>query len=315
VSAPYLTDDAAGDGWNLMLGDSCERLAEVDDATVDLTVYPPPFSQLFVYSPSERDLGNSRNHDEFIEHYRFIVAHLLRVTKPGRLVAVHCAQVPTQKWRDGAIGLRDFRGDLIRAHVDAGFVFHGEATVWKNPQNQAVRTKASSLLFVTLERDSTGNRPCLADYVLVFRAPGDNAVPVKPECTRDEWIEWAAPIWRTDNEPTDGIDAGPFAPCWFDIRETNTLNTAAAKESTDERHICPLQLDLIERVVRLWSNPGELVLSPFAGIGSEGFVAVQRRRRFVGVELKASYFEVAKRNLERAAAERDAGTLFEPGAA
>lgn len=284
---PYVTDDAHGEGWHLMLGDSCERLAELPDNSIDLACFSPPFASLYVYSPSERDIGNCADQDEFLAHYRFIVDHLLRLVKPGRLVAVHCSQIPTQKWRDGAIGLYDFRGDLIRCHTEAGFIFHGECTIDKNPQAQAVRTKSSSLLFVSLERDGCGVRPALADYVLLFRVPGENAVPVDVDVSRDQWIEWARPVWTG-------------------IRESNTLNAAVAREEEDERHICPLQLDLIERCVRLWSNKGETVLSPFAGIGSELYVAIEQGRQAVGIELKPSYFNTAVDNLRRA--ERDTHT-------
>ena len=308
---PYITDDAEGEGWRLMLGDSCERLAELDDDSVDLCVYSPPFESLYTYSPSDRDLGNSRSMDEFAEHYRFILDEVLRVVKPGRMVAVHCQQIATQKWRDGVVGLSDFRGDLIRAHQDAGYTFYGEVTIWKNPQAQQIVKKVAVLSFSTLERDSAASRPALGDYLLLFRKPGDNEVPVKPECTRPEWTDWAAPIWTTDQGPFDAIDAGPFAGAWFDVRETNTLNTAVARDSADERHICPLQLDLIERVLRLWSNRGELVLSPFGGIGSEGVVSIQQGRRFVGCELKPSYWRTAVANLRRAENDARAGTLFE----
>lgn len=308
---PYITDDAEGEGWRLMLGDSCERLAELDVDSVDLCVYSPPFASLYTYSPSDRDLGNSRSMDEFAEHYRFILDEVLRVVKPGRMVAVHCQQIATQKWRDGVVGLSDFRGDLIRAHQDAGYTFYGEVTIWKNPQAQQIVKKVAVLSFSTLERDSAASRPALGDYLLLFRKPGDNEVPVKPECTRPEWTDWAAPIWTTDQGPFDAIDAGPFAGAWFDVRETNTLNTAVARDSADERHICPLQLDLIERVLRLWSNRGELVLSPFGGIGSEGVVSIQQGRRFVGCELKPSYWRTAVANLRRAENDARAGTLFE----
>lgn len=281
--APYTTDDATGERWLLLLGDSCERLAEVADDSVDLSVYSPPFSSLFTYSPSERDLGNCADDDEFIDHYRFVIDHLLRVTKPGRLSCVHVQQLTNTKVMHGVTSLRDFRGKVIRAHVEAGWLFHGEVTVDKDPQAQAIRTHSQALLFVQLHRDSTKSRPALADYVLIFRKPGDNQAPVIPDIDNDTWIQWARPIW-------------------YGIRETDTLNAAVAREDADERHICPLQLPLIERCVRLWSNPGELVLSPFAGIGSEGVGAIRAERRFVGVELKPSYWRVACRNLEAAEA-------------
>lgn len=289
---PYVTDNSSGDGWVLMLGDSCERLAEVGDNTVDLSIYSPPFASLFTYSPSPRDLGNSFSRDEFLEHYGYIVDHMLRVTRPGRLNAVHVQQLSTTKATHGVIGLTDFRGQIIQAHVDAGWVFHGEVTIDKDPQAQAIRTKAQALMFVQLERDSSMSRPAMADYLLLFRKPGENAVPISPEVTREEWIQWARPVW-------------------YDIRETDTLNTAVAREDADERHICPLQLPLIERAVRLWSNRGELVCSPFAGIGSEGFVSVQWGRRFVGCELKPSYWQTATDNLRRAEALRDMPRLLD----
>lgn len=307
---PYVTDDAEGDGWRMMLGDSCERLAELPDNSVDVCVYSPPFASLYTYSPSDRDLGNSRSMDEFAVHYGFILREVLRVMKPGRVIAVHVQQVATQKWRDGVVGLSDFRGDVIRAHQDAGYTFYGEVTVWKNPQSQQIVKKVAALSFTNLEKDSSRTRPALADYVLIFRKPGETEVPVHPECTRNDWIEWASPIWTTDADPFDSLDAGPMHSCWFDIKETNTLNTAVAKESADERHICPLQLDLIERCLRLWSNRGELVLSPFGGIGSEGVVAIKHGRRFIGCELKPSYWQTAVRNLVAAEHERNAGSLF-----
>lgn len=275
----YATDDVRGLGWHLMLGDSCERLAEVPDDSVDLAVYSPPFASLFTYSPSDRDLGNCADREEFIEHYGFIIREMLRVTRPGRINAVHVQQMTTMKSTHGYVGLTDFRGQVIQAHIDAGWIFHGEVTVDKCPQAQAIRTKAQSLMFVQLHRDSAMSRPALADYVLMFRKPGENATPVNGDVDNETWIQWARPVW-------------------YDIRETDTLNAAVARDDADERHICPLQLPLIERCVRLWSNPGETVMSPFAGIGSEGVVAVRHGRRFVGCELKASYWRTAAANIK-----------------
>ncbi len=275
---PYVLDTEHGPTWTAMLGDSCERLAELDDNSIDLTVYSPPFASLFTYSPSDRDIGNCRDAAEFLEHYRYIVDEVLRLTKPGRLCVVHCQQLATQKGRDGAIGIYDFRGDLIRTHVEAGWIFHGEVTIDKDPQAQAIRTKATSLMFQTLNRDSAMSRPCFPDYLLMFRKHGDNAVPIKPDCDNETWIQWAR-------------------ACWYGVRESNTLNTAVARDDADERHICPLQLDLIERCVRLWSNPDELVLSPFMGIGSEIYTAVKLGRRGIGCELKPSYWRTAVDNL------------------
>lgn len=289
----YVTDDATGDGWALMLGDSCERLSELKDETVDLSIYSPPFASLFTYSPSMRDLGNSASRDEFLEHYGFVIREMLRLTKPGRVSAVHVQQLTTTKGTNGVIGLTDFRGQVIGAHQETGWIFHGECTIDKDPQAQAIRTKAQSLMFVQLERDSIMSRPALADYVLLFRKPGENKVPVKPECNRETWIEWARPVW-------------------YGIRESDTLNKTRAREDADEKHIAPLQLSLIERALRLWSNRGETVCSPFAGIGSEGYVSLKWGRHFVGCELKPSYWRIAVENLRRAEHDRDRPSLVEP---
>lgn len=295
MTDPYVTDDAAGEHWRLMLGDSCERLAELPDESVDLSVYSPPFASLFTYSPSERDLGNSASRAEFLHHYGFIIRENLRLTKPGRICCVHVQQLTTTKATHGYTGLTDFRGDVIRAYLDNGWHFHGEVTVNKDPQAQAIRTKAHALTFATKNRDSSGTRPALADYLLIFRKPGDNVVPIKNDVSNDEWIEWAQPVW-------------------WDIKETNTLNVRVARDEADERHICPLQLDFIERCVRLWSNPGETVLSPFAGIGSELYVAVKCGREAIGCELKPSYWQTAVDNLTGLEVELSHPALFEAGA-
>jgi len=288
----YVTDDAHGDGWHMMLGDSCERLAEIPDDSIGLSVYSPPFASLFTYSPTLRDLGNSHSREEFLEHYGYISREVLRTLMPGRLAVVHVQQLSTTKATHGVIGLTDFRGEVIRQHQADGWVFHGEVTIDKDPQAQAIRTKSHALMFQTLDRDSAGNRPAMADYLLLFRKPGDNPTPIKPDVSRDDWILWARPVW-------------------YDIKETNTLNTKVARDDRDERHIAALQLDLIERCVRLWSNRGETVLSPFGGIGSEGYVSVLQGRRFVGCELKTSYWQTAVNNLRRAEQERDTPTLLD----
>lgn len=292
MSTPYVTDDAHGEHWRLMLGDSCERLAELPDESVHLSVYSPPFASLFTYSPSERDLGNSASREEFLEHYGFIIRENLRLTIPGRVCCVHVQQLTTTKVTHGYSGLTDFRGDVIRAYLDNGWLFHGEVTVNKDPQAQAIRTKAHALTFATKNRDSSATRPALADYLLIFRKPGDNPIPIKNDVSNDEWIEWAQPVW-------------------WDIKETNTLNVRVAREDADERHICPLQLDFIERCVRLWSNPGEVVLSPFAGIGSEVYTARKLGRYGLGCELKPSYWRVAVNNMENLDAEMSHATLFD----
>lgn len=287
----YGTDEARGQHWRMLLGDSAERLAELDAASIDLSVFSPPFGSLYTYSNTERDLGNSRSQDEFWEHFGYISRQLLRVMRPGRIVCVHVAQIPSQKARDGLIGLKDFRGDTISHFQQAGFVFHGEVCIDKDPQAQAIRTKSKGLLFTQMHKDSSWSRPALADYILLFRAPGDNAVPIKPDITNDEWIEWARPIW-------------------YGIRESDTLNVVEARSDDDERHICPLQLGMIERCIRLWSNKGETVLSPFAGIGSEGYEAILRGRRFIGIELKPEYWRVAVKNLRQAEQLMHAPDLF-----
>lgn len=274
----YITDEAHGETWDLYLGDSCERLAEIPENSVGLSVYSPPFASLFTYSPSVRDLGNSASRGEFFEHYGFIIRENLRVTKPGRIACVHVQQLTTTKANHGVIGLTDFRGQVIAAYLEAGWIFHGEVTVDKDPQAQAIRTKAQALMFVTKNRDSSMTRPALADYLLLFRKPGENEVPIKNDVSNEEWIEWARPVW-------------------LDIQETNTLNARVARDDADERHICPLQLDFIERCVRLWSNRGETVLTPFAGIGSEVFTAVKLGRRGIGIELKPQYWRTAVGNL------------------
>ena len=288
----YVTDEARGENWTLLLGDSCERLAGIGTGSVALSVYSPPFDSLYTYSPSPRDLGNSKNRAEFLEHYGYIIRENLRVTMPGRNACVHVQQIATTKSGHGYMGLTDFRGDVIRAYQQNGWIYYGEAAVNKDPQAQAIRTKSHALMFVTKARDSAALRPALADYLLIFKKPGDNPVPIKGDVTNEEWIDWAQPVW-------------------WNIRETNTLNARAGREEADERHICPLQLDFIERCVRLWSNRGELVLSPFAGIGSEVYTAVKFGRRGVGIELKPAYWQTAVDNLRKLDAEMEQASLFD----
>lgn len=288
----YREDVAEGDGWRLMLGDSCTRLAEVETESVGLSVFSPPFLSLYTYSPTERDLGNSHNPDKFWNHFRYITEHLFRVTKPGRNVCIHVQQIATTKTIQGYIGLQDFRGDTIKHFQDAGFHYYGEVCIDKDPQAQAIRTKAKTLLFVSLKRDSADIRPALADYIIIMKKPGENAEPIHPDVDNNLWVEWARPIW-------------------YNIRETETLNYREARTEDDERHIAPLQLGTIERCIRLWSNPGDLILSPFAGIGSEGYVSILHGRRFVGCELKPEYWKVGVKNLRAAEQKKVSGSLFE----
>lgn len=292
--------EKSGDRWMMMLGDCVERTAEIPDESVGLAVFSPPFPGMYVYSDSERDMGNSRTVEQLVEHFRFLMPELLRVLKPGRHCCVHLTQTIKVKYLDGMSGIRDFRGAVIAAMEQAGFNYYGEVAIDKDPQVKAIRTKDQGLLFKSLATDSSRMHMALADYLIQFRKPGDNTEPIRagiserygnPEgwITADEWIEWAAPVWYRASEHYPG-----------GIRETDVLNAAVARENADERHIAPLQLGVIERAVKLWSNPGDLVFSPFAGIGSEGVGALRNGRRFAGVELKPSYFETACRNLTAA---------------
>jgi len=315
-TAAYITDDARGENWHMMLGDSCERLSEIPDDSIGMSVCSPPFDSLFTYSPSTRDLGNSSSRAEFIEHYRFIVREQLRVTMPGRIACIHVQQLTTTKATHGHVGLSDFRGDVIRLFQSEGWIFHGEATIWKDPQAQSIRTKAFSLAFQTKNRDSAHVRPALADYLLLFRKPGDNPVKISHEATEGEvtnndWIEWASPIWTDTADGRWLTDDGHISPAWFGIRETDTLNFRVAREDADERHIAPLQLEFIRRCVLLYSNPGETVLSPFGGIGSELWVALKHGRKAVGCELKPSYWRTAVQNLRDLEAEITAPSLLD----
>lgn len=280
-----------GADWSLVNGDCIEELERLPAHSVDLSVYSPPFISLYTYTASERDMGNCATATEFFAHFAFLQRALLRVTRPGRLSCCHVAQVPAMLGRDGYIGMKDFRGATIQSFEANGWIYHGEVCIDKDPQAQAIRTKSKSLLFVQLRKDSSWMRMALADYILLFRKPGENPTPIKPDLTNEDWIEWARPIW-------------------YGIRESDTLQVAEARDDDDERHVCPLQLGTIERCIRLWSNPGELVLSPFAGIGSEGYESVRLGRRFLGIELKSSYYALAIKNLRAAEQAKLQGTLF-----
>lgn len=289
-------NEAHGDGFASYWGDCVDVVRQLPTDSVGFSVYSPPFSNLFCYSDSEADMGNSADDGEFLRHYGFLLTEMARVTKPGRLSAVHCSDLPLQKWKDGMIGIKDLSGDIIRAHQEAGFVLHSRVTIWKDPVVEMTRTKALGLLYKQLKKDSTRSRTGMPDYLLVFRAPGENAEPVGQDerlFPVEQWQQWASPVW-------------------MDIRQTDTLNVVQAREDKDERHLCPLQLGLIERALLLWSNPGDAVLSPFMGIGSEGFVSLKQRRRFIGIELKEAYWRVACRNL--VAAEAGAADLFDDAA-
>ncbi len=281
----YATDGVTHSEYKILLGDCAERITEIETDSIDFSVFSPPFLSLYVYSDSDRDMGNSKSESEFYQHFGYMLDELLRITKPGRIVACHVAQIPTQLIRDGYIGLSDFRGKTINAFNEHGFIHHGEIAVDKNPQVQAIRTKAKGLLFAQLRKDSSWLRPGLADFVLLFRKPGENQVMIHPDIDNETWITWAHPIW-------------------YDIRESDTLHAAEARTEKDERHIAPLQLGLIERCIRLWSNPDEMVFSPFMGIGSEGYEAIRLGRKFTGIELKREYFDAATRNMQKALGRR-----------
>lgn len=281
-----------GDVWTIYNGDCVDVVSSIPDESVDLSIYSPPFANLYVYSDDVRDMGNCANDGEFFDQYRYLVKEKLRVTKAGRLSCVHCADLPTMKGTHGFIGRRDFSGQIIREHEDAGWIFHCRVTVWKDPVVEMQRTKALGLLHKQIKKDSSKSRMGNPDYLLVFVKPGDNREPIThsaEEFSVDQWQQWASPVW-------------------MDIKQGNVLNGKNAKAEKDERHICPLQLDFIHRCLVLWSNKGDTVLSPFTGIGSEGFVSVKNGRKFVGSELKPSYFDQAVQNLTRA--EEESATLL-----
>ncbi len=303
-----MSNSAITDKFAIYHGDTVEVSRGMPDASVHFSVFSPPFSSLFVYSNSPRDFGNSRTDEEFWAHYEFLIAEQARVMKPGRLVAIHCMQLPSSKERHGYIGLRDFRGDIIRAYQRHGFIYHSEVCIWKCPVNAMTRTKALGLLHKQLKKDSAMSRQGLADYLVVMRTPGRNDEPVSH--TNETfpvsiWQRYASPVWAH----SDGLDADGFRV--LDAREvvdddssginpSNTLQYRSAREQADERHIAPLQLELIRRAIRLWSSPGDVVWSPFGGIGSEGVVALEEGRKYIAAELKESYFRQAVKNLKAA---------------
>lgn len=277
-------DQEIGDGYMIANGDCVEVVKGLPDQSIDYSIFSPPFASLYTYSNSPRDMGNVRNDAEFFEHFAFLIAELRRVMKPGHNVSFHCMLMPTSKERDGYIRLKDFRGDLIRAFQKHGFIYASEVCIWKDPVTAMQRTKALGLLHKTVRENACMSRQGIPDYLVTMRAPGemvDRVTHTNENYPVSNWQKVASPIW-------------------MDIDPSDTLQYASAREHDDERHICPLQLEVIRRGVELWTNPGDVVLSPFAGIGSEGYVSLQMNRRFVGVELKRSYYEQAVKNLARA---------------
>lgn len=291
-----------GKNFAIYNGDTTELIKEFADNSMHFEIYSPPFSSLYTYSNSDRDLGNSKSDEQFFEHFHFITTELYRILKPGRIMAVHCMNLPTSKERDGFIGIKDFRGELIREFQSVGFIYHAEVCIWKNPVTAMQRTKALGLLHKQLKKDSCMSRMGIPDYVVIMRKPGENPEPVwhtNETFPVSDWQEYASPIWEYD-----------FSPCWWDINQSDTLNVKAAREDRDERHICPLQLPVIERLLRMYTNEGDTVFTPFLGIGSEVYQSLLMKRKGIGIELKTSYYECAVRNCIAAEEKGEEISLF-----
>ena len=278
------------DKATIINGDSIQECEHLDENSMDFMIYSPPFADLYTYNDKIEDLGNVKNYAEFFKQFQYLGSNLLRILKPGRLMAVHTADIPMLKSKDGVIGFKDFSGDIIRFFNDVGFIYHSRVTIWKNPATEMQRTKALGLLHKQLKKDSSRSRVGNADYLLVFRKDGDNETPIVQDINIDTWQKWASPVW-------------------MDINQTRTLNTIE-KQEDGEKHICPLQLDVIERAIYLWSNKGETVFTPFAGIGSELYQSILLGRKAVGIELKESYYDAAVTNIKRACSEVDMPKLF-----
>lgn len=286
-------DQVVTDHYTAIHGDCVEALKGIPNACIGYSIFSPPFASLYTYSNSPRDMGNCRTQEDFFEHLDYLIAELRRVMMPGRDVSFHCMDMPASKERDGYIGLKDFPGELIRAFQKHGFIFHSKVTIWKDPVTAMQRTKALGLLHKSVRENAAMCRQGIPDYLITMRTPGEQAQRV----THDDY---PVDLWQR-----------VASPVWMDINPSDTLQYRSAREHDDERHICPLQLEVIRRGVQLWTNPGDVVLSPFMGIGSEGYVALELGRKFVGVELKASYFEQAIRNLASAATEQAADMFAE----
>lgn len=288
-----------GENYVIYNGDSCEIMKAIPDNSVHYSIFSPPFASLYTYSNSDRDLGNCRTTSEFYEHFQFIVSELFRIIKPGRLVSFHCMNLPTSKERDGFIGIRDFRGDLIKIFQDAGFVFHSEVCIWKDPVVAMQRTKALGLLHKQIVKDSCMSRQGIPDYLVTMRKNGVNEERVSGEL---KGYIGEKEMEKTDNSTRNSINIWQqyASPVWFDINQSNTLQKESARENEDEKHICPLQLDVIGRALQLWTNEGDVVFSPFGGIGSEGYQALKMGRKAILIELKKSYYEQAAANLANA---------------
>ena len=281
------------DKYAIYNGDSCEVVKGIPDNSIHYTIFSPPFASLYTYSNSDRDMGNSKGDDEFYEHFKYLVSELYRITMPGRLLSFHCMNIPLMKERDGVIGIKDFRGQLIKLFQDCGFIFHSEVCIWKNPVTEMQRTKALGLLWKQIKKDSSMNRQGIPDYLVTMRKPGENPERVTHTDETfpcDVWQQYASPVW-------------------MDIKQSDTLQRKSARDEKDERHICPLQLEVIKRGIELWTNPRDIVFDPFMGIGSSPCVAVRLGRRGTGIELKESYYTQAENNLEIAALEDDVPSI------
>jgi len=275
------------DKYAIYNGDSCEVTKNIPDNSIHYSLFSPPFASLYTYSNSDRDMGNSKGDDEFYEHFKYLAKELYRITMPGRLLSFHCMDLPMMKERDGVIGLKDFPAIIRQVFQDCGFIYHSRVTIWKNPVTEMQRTKALGLLHKQIRKDSTMCRQGIPDYILTMRKPGENTERVSHTHDTfpvDVWQNYASPVW-------------------MDIKQSDTLQKKSARAEKDERHICPLQLDVIQRCIELWTNPNDIVLDPFAGIGSVPYVALKLGRRGIGIELKESYYEQAKANLYNAAHE------------
>lgn len=291
LSKMEVTDEYKSENCHIRLGDCVRLIKDVPDESVGFSVFSPPFAELYVYSDKLEDMGNSKDYKQFLTAFQFLVNELFRVLWGGRNVAVHCMDLPIQKGKEGYIGLRDFSGMILQAFTNAGFIYHSRVTIWKNPVTEMQRTKALGLLHKQLKKDSAMSRVGMPDYLMVFRKPGEHEHPVKCNISVDTWQQWASPVW-------------------MDINQSNTLNAAAGRSAEDEKHICPLQLDVIERAVRMWSNEGDTVLTPFLGIGSEVYQSILCGRKGIGFELKDSYFNEAIKNIKRAEQIIKQPTLF-----
>lgn len=299
-----ILDQEHGNGWAVYHGDCVEVVKGLPDASIHYSIFSPPFSNLFTYSDSERDIGNCKDDEEFYNHFRFLCGDLYRVLKPGRLVSIHCMDSLATITHDGFIGLKDMPGLIISLFEKAGFIYHSRVCIWKDPLVQATRTKALALAHKQISKDSTRCAMGLPDYVVTMRKPGTNPEPVSHGRGFERYIgDQEEPMGQKTNDPRTNkyshhVWQRYASPVWWDIRQTNTLNIQAARSEKDEKHICPLQLDTIERCLELWTNSGDVVLSPFAGICSEGYQSVSMDRKFIGIELKKSYYDQGVRNLK-----------------